>query len=204
MMTAFPRPTALAPASLMSWAMLPNVLTVSRLMLAPVIVASLAMEESISPYIPFSLFTFAVATDFLDGWLARAGNWQSSFGRIFDPVADKALICGTLLALAAQGQLAGLLLCPALIIVWREFLVSGLREFVAEEHGRLSVTPLAKWKTAVQSGAVAMLLAAPLLPGASERVGFLGGLLLWLAGALSLYTGLDYGKAAWRIARHER
>jgi phosphatidylglycerophosphate synthase len=97
-----------------------------------------------------------------------------------------------------------LLLCPALVILWREFLVSGLREFVAEGHARLSVTPLAKWKTAIQSGAVIALIAAPLFPATGVRWEIFGGLLLWLAGALSLYTGFDYGKAAWRFAKSQR
>ena len=141
------------------------------------------------------MFILAAITDFFDGYLARAWQQQSALGRMLDPIADKLLVSVSLLMLAADGTIDDWSLIPAIIILCREILVSGLREFLAELQVSVPVTRLAKWKTAVQLFAIALLLAGPagetILPGTT-----LAGLTaLWLAAILTIYTGYDYFRA---------
>jgi len=140
---------------------------------------------------------YACLTDFLDGYLARKWNHISSFGRFLDPVADKLLVCSTLLMLVGMGGIRGLSLLAAVVILSREILVSGLREFLAQLNVGMPVSWLAKWKTAIQMVAIGCLLigdAGPWIPPLAWKT--LGITCLWFAAALTLYTGYDYLKAA--------
>lgn len=175
----------------------PNILTVFRLLAAPAVaLVFVALPRPAADLWALALFLGASATDFLDGWLARRFNQQSEFGRMLDPIADKAMV---MTALAVVMMLAGpdpWLIPPAAAIFLRETAVSGLREHLA---GRVSipVTKLAKWKTTVQMAAIGVLMGgfwagAGGWPGAAGSVGAAGIALLWLAGALTLITGWDY------------
>lgn len=142
------------------------------------------------------LFAFACLTDFFDGYFARTWDQITPFGRFLDPVADKILITSVLFMLAGFGRIEGLSLIPGVIILCREILVSGLREFLATLKIGLPVSHLAKWKTAIQMGALTFLLV-----GDSIHLSFLhlpidllGLILLWCAGALTLLTGYTYLK----------
>lgn len=138
------------------------------------------------------LFLIAAATDFLDGYIARARGEVTALGAALDPLADKLLIAAALLLLIRNGVIAGAGIVAALIIILREILVGGLREAVAIAGGRLPVTPLAKWKTAAQMIAVGLLLAAA--PGGvlGEGARPLGSGLFWLAAILTFWTGAGY------------
>ncbi len=144
------------------------------------------------------LFIIASITDFLDGYLARIWNQTSNIGRMLDPIADKLLIASILLLLAADGTIAGWSLWAAITILCREILVSGLREYLAALKVSVPVTRIAKWKTTIQMVAIAFLLAGPagdtILPYTTE----IGIGLLWIAAALTIYTGYDYFKAGLR------
>ena len=182
-----------------SWNSIPNLLTYGRIIAVPLIVLCFYMEGKLQSsdfarWTALAIFAIASATDFLDGYLARAWNQTSNIGRMLDPIADKLLVSVCLLLLAADtdGIIAGWTLWAAIIILCREILVSGLREFLAELKVSVPVTLLAKWKTAVQMAAIAFLLAGPagdkILPYTTE----IGIVLLWLAAAITLITGYDY------------
>jgi len=136
----------------------------------------------------------ACVTDYLDGYFARALKQTSRFGIFLDPVADKLLVAATLLMLVGFGRITGLSLIPAVIILCREILVSGLREFLADVHVDVPVTRLAKWKTGIQMLALCLLMVEnlPGLPFSLEPIGLIG---LWIAAALTLRTGFDYLRA---------
>ncbi|WP_298813190.1 CDP-diacylglycerol--glycerol-3-phosphate 3-phosphatidyltransferase [uncultured Roseibium sp.] len=174
---------------------LPNLLTYGRILAVPAVVACFYFEGNTSRWIALALFVVAAITDFFDGYLARAWQQQSALGRMLDPIADKLLVSVCLLMLAADGTIGGWSLVAAIIILCREILVSGLREFLAELQVSVPVTQLAKWKTTVQLVAIAFLLAGPagdsVLPGTT----FVGLIALWLAATLTLYTGYDYFRA---------
>lgn len=176
---------------------IPNLLTVFRLLAAPgVALVFVFLPRPAADLWALGLFLGASLTDFLDGWLARRFDQQSEFGRMLDPIADKAMV---MTALAVVMMLAGpdpWLIPPAAAIFLRETAVSGLREHLA---GRVSipVTRLAKWKTTVQMVAITVLMAgfwaaAGGAPEAAGWIGAAGAWLLWLAGALTLITGWDY------------
>lgn len=174
---------------------LPNLLTYVRIAAVPAVAACFYFEGNLPRWIALGLFVVAAITDFFDGYLARAWQQQSALGRMLDPIADKLLVSVCLLMLAADGTIGGWSLAAAIIILCREILVSGLREFLAELQVSVPVTQLAKWKTTVQLVAVALLLAGPagelIIPGTT-----LAGLVaLWLAALLTLYTGYDYFRA---------
>jgi cardiolipin synthase len=181
---------------------LPNILTLSRIAAIPVLVLLVAIRAPITDFLASFLFLIAAITDYLDGRLAREMLILSDFGRMLDPIADKLLIGATLMALVGFGHLPGWGIYPAIVIMLREILVSGLREYLAETRVGMPVTKLAKWKTSVQMLALGLLL----LGGPGARVmglGFLpmawiGGTLLWLAAALTLITGWDYLKSGLR------
>ncbi|MDX5367604.1 MAG: CDP-diacylglycerol--glycerol-3-phosphate 3-phosphatidyltransferase [Alphaproteobacteria bacterium] len=174
---------------------LPNLLTYFRIALVPAVVVCFYIPGDASHWVAVALFIIAGLTDFFDGYLARAWEQQSKLGRMLDPIADKLLVAVVLIALTWQDIIAGFSLWAAIIILCREILVSGLREFLAELRVSVPVTQLAKWKTAIQMVALGFLLAGPagdkVMPGITET----GITLLWAAAILTLYTGIDYFRA---------
>jgi cardiolipin synthase (CMP-forming) len=184
-----------APARPLS---LPNLLTYGRVVAVPVVVALILVSDSDwARWTALGIYVAAAITDFFDGFLARAWGQQSSLGRMLDPIADKLLVASVLLALAADGMIRGWLVAAALIILCREVLVSGLREYLADLHVPVPVTNLAKWKTTLQLIALGFLIAGDagerVLPGTVK----IGITLLWAAALLTLYTGWDYLKASY-------
>ena len=180
---------------------LANCFTYGRLAAVPVVVALLFWpDEFTARWAAFGLFVVAAITDYLDGYIARTYAQSSALGRMLDPIADKLLVAACLLMLAADRTIEGVSLWAAIVILCREVLVSGLREYLAELKVGLPVSRIAKWKTTVQLLALGVLVAGPaaedLLPG-SLAVGLV---LLWLAAALTLYTGWDYMRAGIRHA----
>lgn len=176
---------------------LPNLLTLSRIAVIPALVATFYFPGHIADWIALGLFCAAGVTDFLDGYVARVRGQMSSLGRFLDPVADKLLIAAAIVMLIAFGRIDGLTVLAAVVIVCREILVSGLREFLAEIQVPLPVSHLAKWKTTIQIIAIAFLLSGDagdtLLPAKD-----IGTACLWIAACLTLYTGYDYLRAGSR------
>ncbi|WP_439814258.1 CDP-diacylglycerol--glycerol-3-phosphate 3-phosphatidyltransferase [Zavarzinia sp. CC-PAN008] len=170
---------------------LPNLLTMSRIAAIPAVVATFFFDDPVSHWLAVVLFVAAGITDWADGYWARRLNQQSPFGRFLDPIADKLLVAAVVLMLVASSVIVHVHVLAALVILCREILVSGLREFLAEVKVGLPVTRLAKWKTAAQMMALTSLLVADSLPG-DEVVLWIGLLFLWLAAALTLVTGFDY------------
>lgn len=166
----------------------PNLLTVSRVLLVPILVALFYVEGDWARWFACLVFVVAATTDYLDGYMARAWAMQSPFGRWLDPVADKLLVAAVIVMLVAFGRAPVL---PALVIVLREITVSGLREYLAEVSVGLPVSRLAKWKTAFQMVAIVFLLLGPAGPDWLPVVE-IGQFCIWVAAALTLVTGWDY------------
>ncbi|ORE91461.1 CDP-diacylglycerol--glycerol-3-phosphate 3-phosphatidyltransferase [Aurantimonas sp. 22II-16-19i] len=182
---------------------LPNILTYARIVCVPLVVMCFFLEGQLrSPdyarWTALGIFAAASITDYFDGYLARAWNQSSTIGRMLDPIADKLLVAAVLLLLAAEGSIAGWSLWAAIIILCREILVSGLREYLAELKVSVPVTRLAKWKTTIQMISIGFLLAGPagdqFLPGITQ----VGLALLWVSALVTLYTGYDYFRAGLR------
>lgn len=177
---------------------LPNILTLSRIVVIPLVVAAFYLDEPWDEWVPFALYTYACVTDFFDGYLARIWKQTSPFGRFLDPIADKLLIATVIVMLVAVDRVDGFNVWAAIVILLREILVSGLREFLAEARVSVPVTFLAKWKTGIQMLALGFLLIGDagdrVLPGTvtSTTIGEIG---LWVAAILTLYTGWDYLRA---------
>ena len=179
---------------------IPNLLTYGRILAVPLIVLCFFVEGKLAStdfarWTALWIFVIASITDFFDGYLARIWNQTSNIGRMLDPIADKLLVASVLLLMAADGTIAGWSLWAAIIILCREILVSGLREYLAALKVSVPVTRIAKWKTTIQMIAIAFLLAGPagetVLPYTLE----IGIALLWIAAALTMYTGYDYFRA---------
>lgn len=170
---------------------LPNLLTLSRILVIPPIVALFWVDGEWPRWTALGLYAMACITDFFDGYLARTRGEISRFGRFLDPVADKLLIASVLLMLCAFGRISGFAILAAVVILCREMLVSGLREFLAELRQGLPVSRLAKWKTTIQMFSLGFLIvgtASPIwIP--SVTIGEIG---LWAAAVLTLITGYDY------------
>jgi cardiolipin synthase (CMP-forming) len=182
---------------------LPNILTYARIAAVPLVVACLYWQDLLRGgiwlrWVALGLFIAAGVTDFLDGYLARIWSQQSSFGRMLDPIADKLLVACCLLMLAAEGTIRGWSLWAAIVILCREILVSGLREYLAELRVSVPVTRLAKWKTVAQLVAVGFLLAGEAGDSIIPGVSLTGLTLLWASALLTLYTGWDYFRAGVR------
>jgi len=191
---------------------LPNLLTYARIAAVPVVVALLYWQSILEGglwirWVALVVFIAAGITDVLDGYFARMYGQQSSLGRMLDPIADKLLVASCLLMLASDDTIRGWALWAAIVILCREILVSGLREYLAELRVSVPVTQLAKWKTVMQNVAIGFLIA-----GQAGDI-FIGGLignrapslvsdvgigLLWLSAVLTLYTGYDYFRAGIR------
>ena len=181
----------------------PNVLTYGRIAAVPVLAALLLYGGNGARWIAVAIYIVAAITDFLDGYLARLWKQQSALGRMLDPIADKVLVSVVLLALAADGILSGGHLWAAFIIIAREVLVSGLRVFLMELRVSVPVTQIAKWKTTAQLIAIGFLIAGPAGDALVPGVTYAGIILLWVAAALTLYTGYDYFRAGLRHVVNE-
>jgi cardiolipin synthase (CMP-forming) len=173
---------------------LPNLLTLSRILAVPLLVA-LMWDKGHWPWLAaFILYCIAGITDYFDGYLARAQGTVSKIGIFLDPIADKIMVAAVIVMLVHDGMVHGAAVIAALIILLREIIVSGLREFLATLQVSLPVSRLAKWKTACQMIALGALVLAGasdwLLPGVPIREIGLAG--LWLAAGLTLITGYDY------------
>ena len=174
---------------------LPNVLTYARVLAVPVVAALLFWPLDMwARWTALAVFVAAAITDYFDGYFARVYAQHSQLGRMLDPIADKLLVAATLLMLAADRTITGASLWAAIVILCREVLVSGLREYLAELKVGVPVSRVAKWKTVLQLVALGFLIAGPageaVLPGTMMT----GLVLLWTAAALTLYTGWDYLK----------
>jgi CDP-diacylglycerol---glycerol-3-phosphate 3-phosphatidyltransferase len=173
---------------------LPNLLTLSRILAIPVVVATFYVHGDFARWFACALFSAAGLTDWLDGHMARRWEQQSELGRFLDPIADKLLVAAALLMLTATDRLSPSAVLPALVILCREILVSGLREYLAGLRVGLPVSKLAKWKTAIQMVAIGFLLVGDAGP-AFLPVQDIGEALLWIAALLTLVTGYDYLRA---------
>ncbi|RJG45744.1 MULTISPECIES: CDP-diacylglycerol--glycerol-3-phosphate 3-phosphatidyltransferase [unclassified Mesorhizobium] len=183
---------------------LPNMLTYARILAVPLVVLCFFLEgrlqsSDFARWAALIIFILASVTDYLDGYLARAWQQTSNIGRMLDPIADKLLVATCLLLLAAdtdqRGGIAGWSLWAAIIILCREILVSGLREYLAALKVSVPVTQLAKWKTAIQMVAIAFLLLGPTGDKIVPYWTQIGLTLLWIAALVTLYTGYDYFRA---------
>ena len=182
---------------------LPNVLTYSRIVAVPMVVACMYWSELLQGglalrWVALAIFVTAGITDILDGYVARMWSQQSSLGRMLDPIADKLLVASCLLMLAADGTIKGWSLWAAIIILCREILVSGLREYLAELRVSVPVTRLAKYKTTAQLVAIGFLIAGEAGDEIMRYTTDIGLYLLWASALLTLYTGWDYMRAGVR------
>lgn len=183
---------------------LPNLLTLSRIAALPILVALAMLGTPWGDVAACAVFSAAAITDYFDGKIARERQLISDFGRMLDPIADKLLVGAALMLLAGLERLSPLGLLPAIVIMLREILVSGLREYLAGLKVGLPVTRLAKWKTGTQMAALGILMAgdsgAAALHLSILPVGWIGEALLWIAAVLTLWTGWDYLRAGLRHA----
>ena len=173
-----------------------NILTMSRIAAIPAIVGFMLAPGLLWHWIALVLFVLACVTDWFDGYIARRLDQVSPLGRFLDPIADKLVVAAVLLILVSIQHIESWAILAALVILCREILVSGLREFLAELRVSVPVTRLAKWKTGLQLVAIATLLVAPALQGG--QTGFIpdmGLAMFWIAALVTLYTGFDYFRA---------
>ncbi|MDR3523967.1 MAG: CDP-diacylglycerol--glycerol-3-phosphate 3-phosphatidyltransferase [Acetobacteraceae bacterium] len=183
---------------------LPNLLTLARIAAIPLLVVFAGLHTPLADITACAVFALAGITDYFDGKLARERKQTSDLGRMLDPIADKLLVGATLMMLVGEHRLGPAGLYPAIVIMLREILVSGLREYLAALRISLPVTQLAKWKTGFQMAALGTLLAGD--SGASVihldvlPVSIIGAILLWAAALLTLITGWDYLRAGLRHA----
>jgi len=173
--------------------LVPNLITMARILAIPLIVWLVMTGDIGLRVVALVLYILAAFSDWVDGYLARAWNQGSAFGRMLDPIADKLLVGILIAALAWDGSFSGWDMIPVVAILFREFFVSGLREFLGATKIVLKVTQLAKWKTTVQLVALAVVLFERIVPG----FGLVSDILLWAAGILTLWTGVQYLRASW-------
>jgi cardiolipin synthase (CMP-forming) len=179
---------------------IPNLLTYGRILTVPLIVLCFFLEgflhaTELARWAAFWLFAAASITDFFDGYLARIWHQTSNIGRMLDPIADKLLVASILLLLAADGTIAGWSIWAAIIILCREILVSGLREYLAALKVSVPVTRIAKWKTTIQMVAIGFLLVGDAGNAYVPHTVMVGVTLLWIAAAITMYSGYDYFRA---------
>lgn len=173
---------------------LPNLLTMSRILVIPALCGAFWLPQPWNDWVAFGLFALAGVTDWADGFLARRWGLMSNLGRFLDPVADKLLVAAAILMLVAFGRIAGITSLAAVIILCREILVTGLREFLAEVRVKVPVSNLAKWKTTVQLIAIGFLLVGNAGP-VWVQAPLVGTICLWVAAIITCYTGYDYFRA---------
>jgi cardiolipin synthase len=175
---------------------IPNILTIGRIIIVPFFVLSFYLPGFYGDLTAFALFVVASFTDFLDGMLARMMGEESKLGELLDPIADKIIVATALLLLVMSGTIRHYEVIAAIIILTREILISGLREFLARGQIKLPVTNLAKLKTFLQMLAIALLLTGEtgnkILNFQDYNAQTIGIILLWLSAFLTLYTGYEY------------
>ena len=175
---------------------IPNYLTIGRIIIVPIFVFAFYLPGFYGDIIPFILFVVASFTDFLDGLLARMFKEESKLGELLDPIADKIIVATALLLLVMDGTVKNYEVIAAIIILTREILISGLREFLAEGKIKLPVSNLAKLKTVLQMVSIALLLSGDtgnkIINFQDYNAQTIGIILLWLSAALTLFTGYDY------------
>ncbi len=182
---------------------LPNMLTYARIAAIPVVVACVFWESILDGpiwlrWVALAVFIAAGITDYLDGYYARIWDQHSAFGRMLDPIADKLLVASCLLMLAADNSIHGWTLWAAIVILCREILVSGLREYLAGLRVSVPVTKLAKWKTTIQLVAIGFLIAGDAGEQIIPATTLIGIVLLWVSAIFTIYTGWDYFRAGIR------
>jgi len=177
---------------------IPNILTIGRIILVPILIGTFYLPGATGDWMPFFIFILASFTDFLDGLLARLYKEESKLGELLDPIADKIIVATALILLVMNGTIMDYEVIAAIIILIREILISGLREFLAKVRVTMPVTNLAKFKTYIQMLAIAILLTGKsgnnLINFGDYNAHSIGIVLLWLAAFLTLYTGYDYVK----------
>jgi len=177
---------------------IPNILTIGRIVLVPIFILTFYLPGFLGDLIPFIIFLLASFTDFLDGLLARLYKEESKLGELLDPIADKIIVATALVLLVMDNTINNYEVIAAIIILTREILISGLREFLAKVQVTMPVSNLAKFKTFIQMLAIATLLTGE---SGNKFINFgdynahsIGIVLLWLSAFFTLYTGYDYVK----------
>jgi len=177
---------------------IPNTLTIGRIILVPIFVITFYIPGLMGDLIPFFIFVLASFTDFLDGLLARLYKEESKLGELLDPIADKIMVAAALVLLVMSGTIQQYEVIAAIIILTREILISGLREFLAKSKIPMPVTSLAKFKTFIQMFSIAILLTGEsgnrIINFQDYNAHSIGIIFLWLSAFLTLYTGYDYVK----------
>ena len=176
---------------------IPNILTIGRIIIVPIFVLSFYIPGVVGDLVPFFLFVLASFTDYLDGLLARLYKEESRLGELLDPIADKILVAAALVLLIMNGIIKNYEVIAAIVILTREILISGLREFLAKrKEATLPVSSLSKFKTFIQMFSIALLLTGEtgnkIINFQDYNAQTIGIVLLWIAAFLTLYTGYDY------------
>ncbi len=176
---------------------IPNILTIGRIIIVPIFVLAFYMPGIVGDLVPFFLFVIASFTDFLDGLLARLYKEESKLGELLDPIADKILVASALVLLIMNGIIKNYEVIAAIVILTREILISGLREFLAKKkEASVPVSSLSKFKTFIQMFSIAMLLTGEtgnkIINFQDYNAQTIGIILLWIAAFLTMYTGYDY------------
>lgn len=190
---------------------LPNILTISRIVLLPVLIGLFFIPGNSAAWTALWIYVFCAVTDFFDGYLARKFGTTSNFGTFLDPISDKIMVAALLMALAAFDRLEGYWIIPAIIILSREFLIAGLREYLGPQNIKVPVSKLAKWKTGFQMTALGFLVIGDYgdktmqtvfgwTIGGADVIGALltGQILLSLAAIITIVTGWNYLKIGFR------
>lgn len=177
---------------------IPNILTISRIVLLPVLIGLFFVPGAIAAWWALAIYTFCAVTDFLDGYIARKYEVTSGVGTFLDPISDKIMVVSLLMALAAFDRLDGVWIIPAIIILSREFFVSGLREYLGPKNVKVPVSKLAKWKTAIQMVALGFLVIGNYGDNIIDHTLLIGQILLTAAAIITLITGWNYLKAGWK------
>tara|TARA_A100001011_G_scaffold371053_1_gene427979 strand:- start:1405 stop:1986 length:582 start_codon:yes stop_codon:yes gene_type:complete len=175
---------------------IPNILTIGRIIIVPIFILAFFLPGFFGDLIPFFLFVLASFTDYLDGLLARIFKEESKLGELLDPIADKILVSAALVLLIMNGTIKNFEVIAALIIITREIMISGLREFLAKISVKMPVSSLAKMKTFIQMFSISILLTGDfgnkIINFQDYNAQTIGIILLWLSSGLTLYTGYDY------------
>ena len=175
---------------------LSNILTLSRILVIPVILILIYLKSPFYGWIAFVLFCIAGITDFFDGYFARKQNITSEFGKMLDPIADKLLVVGVLIVLMIKGTIVDLSILAALLIIFREIFISGLREFAANRNSQASidVSQVGKLKTAIQMLSLLLILSSLVLKNLIILLN-IGIIFLWISMLLALISGYKYYKS---------